>query len=488
MSINKKKGFTLLEMMVVVIIIGVLVYISVPMYEKVVQQSSVSDALHNMNMFSEAQSKYFMMNGAYADSLSKLETPLKSEDDEVFTNNFTYSAGNPKDDDFCIYANSNTWDYVLAKNYKKNSKVLCTGSDCEKINSFVDEGNYEEVCSGDYESDCDISCEPPKVLKGCSCACDVNCGKKLLNNNTCECYCNPKDKEACSGSNQVFDSEDCSCKCAEEMSCEEGSVFNTETCQCSDSPLSCNKTNETCKQQHGNNFILGAGCKCVCGVQDASSCKPDQKLDLERCICTPISSSCELTNDKCKEQNPNSVLGDDCECVCNTSADSCSKNQIFQDCKCSCKDSVIASCTGNYVLDGGCYCNCGLTAEKCAAEGKSFDVARCSCESTCNKTNNSCRAIQPHWVLLPGCECGCPHVATCTPPQSVWNALTCSCEQVGCTLTDSDCKDINENYQLSYDGRECTCTCGLDKIKCGQQHGYGWAFDPETCSCFEVLS
>ena len=146
MKIKKKEGYTLLEILVVVIVITILASIAVPQYHKVIMKADVSDALHNMSMFSEAQNKYRIQKGRYAANLNNLDTPLKGEDDTIITTNFIYSAGDPRDDNYCIYSENRISNYTLAKNYKNNSKVICSGSGCNKINSLIKTGNLTELC------------------------------------------------------------------------------------------------------------------------------------------------------------------------------------------------------------------------------------------------------------------------------------------------------------------------------------------------------
>ena len=57
-----KKGFTLIEMLVVVLIIGVLAAIAVPQYEASIEKSRVAEALVMMKSISDAEQRYFQAN------------------------------------------------------------------------------------------------------------------------------------------------------------------------------------------------------------------------------------------------------------------------------------------------------------------------------------------------------------------------------------------------------------------------------------------
>ncbi len=76
MKINKK-GFTLLEMLVVVLIIGILASIALPQYRRAVLRANISKGISLVETLFEAQHLYFLENGEYAADLDDLsiETP-----------------------------------------------------------------------------------------------------------------------------------------------------------------------------------------------------------------------------------------------------------------------------------------------------------------------------------------------------------------------------------------------------------------------------
>ena len=62
---KKNAGFTLLELLVVVLIIGVLMAVAVPQYETAVLKSKVMRMLPMLRTLHEAQERYFLANGEY---------------------------------------------------------------------------------------------------------------------------------------------------------------------------------------------------------------------------------------------------------------------------------------------------------------------------------------------------------------------------------------------------------------------------------------
>ncbi len=61
-----KKGFTLVELLIVVLIIGILATISIPYYRKTVETSKATDALAILNTIANANKMYALDNNNYA--------------------------------------------------------------------------------------------------------------------------------------------------------------------------------------------------------------------------------------------------------------------------------------------------------------------------------------------------------------------------------------------------------------------------------------
>ena len=64
MKEHYKDGFTLVEIMIVVVIIGVLAALAIPAYTKVQQTSLKNSVLNDLRVIASAADQYFLENGA----------------------------------------------------------------------------------------------------------------------------------------------------------------------------------------------------------------------------------------------------------------------------------------------------------------------------------------------------------------------------------------------------------------------------------------
>jgi prepilin-type N-terminal cleavage/methylation domain-containing protein len=72
MKRNRKKGFTLVELMIVVIIVGILAAIAVPLYRSNVKRSMASEGAALLGSVRTAERVYYSENGKYTDDKTKL--------------------------------------------------------------------------------------------------------------------------------------------------------------------------------------------------------------------------------------------------------------------------------------------------------------------------------------------------------------------------------------------------------------------------------
>lgn len=65
-------AFTLIELLVVVLIIGILAAIALPQYQKAVERSRMTEAIHSLEAMAKAQNILYMQTGQFADTLEDL--------------------------------------------------------------------------------------------------------------------------------------------------------------------------------------------------------------------------------------------------------------------------------------------------------------------------------------------------------------------------------------------------------------------------------
>ena len=136
---NKKKGFTLLEVLVVVIIIAVIAVVALPMYKHAILKSRFSTVMPMAKAVADAQEIYYLGNNQYALGKEDLDiAPVEAENTQV-------SLSPAEEDEEYIYVAAHRTDipnvrYIM---YQKNSPKFAGNIHCEAKNG---DNNAQWLC------------------------------------------------------------------------------------------------------------------------------------------------------------------------------------------------------------------------------------------------------------------------------------------------------------------------------------------------------
>ena len=122
----KKKAFTLMELLVVVVVIGVLAAVVLPKFNKVVETRKTTEAEELMAAVRTEQERHCALDKQYVQDLSQLSDIIPNTD----TKNFTYVATATG-----IKAHSKgKYGYTLQMPSYQDGRLCCDDADCAKLN------------------------------------------------------------------------------------------------------------------------------------------------------------------------------------------------------------------------------------------------------------------------------------------------------------------------------------------------------------------
>lgn len=168
MKKSKKKAFTLTELLVIVIVIGVLAAVTLPTFNKVLETRKTTEAEDVLAALRTEQEYRCAMEKPYATDLSKLDTLASNT-----KKNFDYkisTEGSPKRGTGTVAVSKGKYNYSLKMPSYADGRICCDGTDCSKLNkdyptcsSLLARADFKKVptnCSPEVD-DSISSCEGP---------------------------------------------------------------------------------------------------------------------------------------------------------------------------------------------------------------------------------------------------------------------------------------------------------------------------------------
>ncbi len=122
---KNKRAFTLTELLIVVIVIGVLSAVTLPKFNRVIENRKVTEAEEMMSAVRTEQERRCTLDQNYTTNFSALSDVIASAN----TKNYTYSLQAQG-----ISAKSASGDYTLKILSYEDGSYCCTGEGCKKLN------------------------------------------------------------------------------------------------------------------------------------------------------------------------------------------------------------------------------------------------------------------------------------------------------------------------------------------------------------------
>jgi len=164
MKNKKKRAFTLTELLIVVIVIGVLSAVVLPKFSKVIETRKTTEAEEIMAAVRTEQEQRCSLNKLYTDDFAKLRNVVASNQTQNFTYNVenTNGSGSSPMSTGIAATSRGSLNYTLKMPSFADGRICCEGEGCARLNK-----NYP-LCSAlmaqpDFmstEVECRLPCNP----------------------------------------------------------------------------------------------------------------------------------------------------------------------------------------------------------------------------------------------------------------------------------------------------------------------------------------
>lgn len=134
-NLNLKRGFTLLELLVVVLIIGILAAIALPQYRKAVAKAELAQIINVTKSLKQAQERFYLTNNKYATSINGLDISINNPNVRCYVG--TADGGYVS----CYSDKFGLWSYMTIKYTECATKSNDANSSLVKVCKELTQGN-----------------------------------------------------------------------------------------------------------------------------------------------------------------------------------------------------------------------------------------------------------------------------------------------------------------------------------------------------------
>ena len=525
---KNKKGFTLTELLIVVLVISVIAAISIPSYKKAVERTRAEQGIVTLQSIAKAQASYNAMRGTYANNMYALPLDLKDKDgkdiegDTFSDNYFGYTVYGSLLSQSLAKRNGD-WNYELAIDYD-TGKLYCTPEDNEICKSLGLDVNTKEIPTGSSGGSTEVKCDADTCYLYDGEKFLGKCGFKEDNIHKCESgdkngfFCT--DKECGEYINGVVVEDSI---CNKEWVNKDGTACAKQTFECYKDKGICvtykdGEEYETCQINKEGNGCTSYQTKCskdgICVTTDengnkVSSCEVFNKVGGgvdEKCAAESGFSGTYCLGDTCYNVE-NGKETWKCEkslgtCYDVHSGKDCVANETFTGCKEEGTSSGGSSSTqyqynckvdgggcALYDEDGNKVASCGnISVDKCIEEN---DLSGTYCEKEscrvfengkelikCNKNTGECQFTNG------GGTCTANETFTGCKEESgsSSNPYKYECDEYNCYIFDEKGNKVNS---CSYSDFECMGKYGVNGVICNNDACYMYEDGKHTWKCLK---
>lgn len=405
--LNKKKGFTLIEILVVVLIIGILATIALPSYHKAILKARAAEAINLLTMVRSKQAVSYSKTKTFFTRFDEIpggkltarsESWLPASPNILSVGDYEVELNPDRQCAISRYKPSGEEKFSFSISYFRNG-LGCTGSICSGIPDIV--ALADDLCNNPVPptppTGCSNpsfdpnSCIYPKILSsdGCDCVCpnEVRTACETLptftfNSNTCVCDCDqskvsvPANVEnynfntltcdyeckltadICTAQEKIFDSNNCQC-----VNC----IVINNKCHCPDGMLNIDGTCGYCNDENYYSFSVGNG---LFGGLCCQGETPVFNSQTQTCEPCPSGSNWNNQLRECVCTAPNQTLiNGTCQCDIQNNWQPVQMGNAAENGCCNTQNSnYLAATTGDFQYPSIC-CNTGIISYSYTLEG-----------------------------------------------------------------------------------------------------------------------